>query len=788
MGRTPVHALRCINLAFRQRETVVVAGPSGSGKTTLLHILGGLDDYSRGDMLFCGQSTSRRSAAWWSAYRRSVGVLGAAPLLPDRTLLENARLAAELALGPGEAGHRARAALQEAGLAGLEERYPGELASGERKLAELACALARDPALLLADEPADGLDEKTAEQVMTLLREEGRKRLVVIAARDAELACGGRVVRLDGGMLDGDNSPYDGREDPGEEKSALRRGMPFGLSLKLALRNLGRRRARLAARLLTGICAAFAAAFLLAQTTGLMAFTARAQADALSVYPITLTQGSTADLHSAADWLKQREGQFPASVYTQYSYAVEPEIYASDTTQGAQQVNPAADGGTTALWTELPESEAVLEARYELVTGRWPMRYDEVILLLDSQGLVSQSCLRAMGLTADAAGETEEQTQGSRNYDAYLRMTFRLLLPTDSYFQNVDGSWGYMGGDSAYMATEVNAATSIKVVGIARPGADTGSGETGGVGYTVGLTGHIVSGILNSAVVLQQQANPTTDVLTGLPFDSEGKRDLDEAAKAAAMTAYAEQLSPEDQMNLYKDITGAAVAADTAASALRGTLTALSGAELAALYDRYIGAQYSGATYEGNLAALGAEAAQTITEIRLYAATFADRTAAAELLETYSEDLSYADESAGLMTLGEELLTGGEETLRVLCMTAFAVSALLMAAVTAVSVRGRREELGTLTLWGASRREVTRVYAAEGLLTGLLSGAVGILAADAVCLAFGVLGSASGAAALTGYQIGLLAAVCVLASAAAGALSASATAAAPPAEILRRNG
>ncbi|MBQ7738019.1 MAG: ATP-binding cassette domain-containing protein [Oscillospiraceae bacterium] len=719
-GKKSVSVLRRINLTLPAAGLVLVTGGSGSGKTALMHILSGRELPSRGEILIDGENASRWSDRRLSGWRRRVGSAEEDLLLSDRTISENAELSARLA-GWSGADSRARAfsTLEMLGLKDLAERLPGELSGGERRQAALCCALARDPELLLVDEPADGLEEKTARQILSLLRAAARDRLVIAAARDVALFNGDqdRIVTLQEGEIVSITGESDSPESaPGQTPPAL---SPGGM-LFAAVKNLLSRRGRVAPRLLGTFLAVLAASLCVSAIRGSRLFDAKLQAETLAAYPIVLTRESVpdGDLDTLGTYLETNMDVRGASL--QRTFAITPRIYSYTASGEVKQVSPETENGSN-LWTELPDGEALQRARYELVSGRWPARYDEAAVLLDAQGNVDSACLAALGLTG-------ENGRGLSATDL-LRLSFRVVLPTGEYVQNVDGTWGYMGTDREFMSAMVRASQPLNVVGILRP-VQKGAGDTGAGGavYTGDLTRWLINAIRSSEIVKAQMAEPGYDVLTHRPFNA-AAHETDAAAQRSALEAAVRGLSPAEQAALYERVTGETVAETAAQDSLLQTIALLSEARIKELYVQEIESAVSPYSYEANLRAFGVREAETVTALRLYAGTFAYRGALGRLLNGYTQRVSYTDAAEGVVSAGASLLEGTERTYPALYILTGVLGVLGTALAAGLPLLPRRRETAVERALGMGGASAGSILVWEAFLLGLLGSAAGVLLA-----------------------------------------------------------
>ena len=732
VGKKNIHALRCVNLTLPETGLVVLTGASHSGKTALLRLLAMTETPDRGEMLVCGENTARWNARRRSAWRRECAFADEALLFDDLTLSENAGRAAILAgFRRSDAEENAREAIALLGLEDVARQYPNRLSGEERRLGALACALARRSRVLFVDEPADGLGEESRETVVTLLQNAAAGQLIIAAARDASpFGEGARVITLADGQIESDTDG-DSEAEAAETAHPPVAGASGAEIFRMACANLGKKKCRTLPRILAPALAVLLVLLLLAAFAGGEQSARDTETALLSAYPVTLDAGSvpSGELGALADWLDGHTDE--TSVSVQRRYAIAPRIYSGDASHGAEALN-AEENGT--LWTQLPEGESLRQMRYTLVSGRWPERYDEAAVLLDERGRIDETGLRALGLDPEA--------NAGIAYTELLRLAYRVLLPTDEYVQNVDGTWGYMGGDADYLAAKIASSQRLNIVGILRPtGEIPGESQTGGVGYLPELMDWAVKTVLESELVLAQTASPDTDVLTGLPFGSEGMNALDEAGKIAALRGYAVGQTPARQAEIYAELTGASVETERAQDALLQTLAALSGDALQNAFARYVSSGVSSGSLDGNLRAFGAEAAQTVTQLRLYAGSFSARETLGTVLRGYAEPVTYSDTASGIVQPGLSLMESAEKTNRLGAVLSAVLACAAVAFVSALAASARTEELRRLRLLGLTAPQ--SVTGAESLLLGVFGGLLGGGAAYALCRLLGSLGGAA---------------------------------------------
>ncbi|MDR1387982.1 MAG: ABC transporter ATP-binding protein/permease [Propionibacteriaceae bacterium] len=458
-------ALDDVSITFRDNEFVAILGPSGSGKTTLLNLVGGLDQYDSGDLVIDHVSTRRYKDRDWDAYRNNrIGfVFQSYNLIPHQSVLVNVELALTLA-GVGRAERRRRAvqALTEVGLADHMLKKPTQLSGGQMQRVAIARALINDPEILLADEPTGALDSKTGQQVMGLLSQIARDRLVIMVTHNPDLAraYATRIVNLHDGRVQADSDPYLATPPaPDQSAKAIRKtSMSFLTAIALSLNNLLTKKGRTLMTAFAGSIGIVGIAAILALANGVNTYIRQIEEDTLTIYPLSIQStgiditslmmanqtdqpgeseypppddqvresrlitrmfsriGSN-DLASLKAYLDQPDSGLAELVNAiQYSYPVSPQIYASDTSQQIRQINPnnsfralglgsdssanslMSMGFSTDVFSQLMDDTDILADQYDVVAGQWPTQADECLLVLGAGGRVSDLLSYAMGL------------------------------------------------------------------------------------------------------------------------------------------------------------------------------------------------------------------------------------------------------------------------------------------------------------------------------------------------------------------------------------------------------
>ena len=768
---------------------------SGCGKTTLLNIIGGLDRYTAGDLLINGVSTKQYRDRDWDAYRNhTIGfVFQSYNLIPHQSVLANVELALTLSgVSRKERRARAIAVLEKVGLGDQLHKRPNQMSGGQMQRVAIARALINDPDILLADEPTGALDSETSVQIMEILKEVARDRLVIMVTHNPELAerYSTRIIRLlDGSVVD-DTQPCTADEPQAPRPARTgRTSMSFLTALSLSLHNLMTKKARTILIAFAGSIGIIGIALILSLSSGVQSLIDRMERETLSSYPLTI-QKNTVDFSSMmnmqADVEQTTDEQDPDRLYSvsvmgsmmdsmiqgsktnnladfkawldsgesgmeelttdiTYTYSTPLTIYRTD--NGLQKVNPStlfsdlgvipADTSATLLgqsmqmdvWTQLTGNEDLLKAQYDVVAGRLPEQYNEVVLLVNEDNRITDYTLYTLGLldaqalqdAVEAAARGEDVSIDtevhSYSYDDILSLRFRLLTNTDCFVRQ-DGQWVDKSDDEAYLLNVLNSSDEIAVVGILRPaeGATTGSGQSGVIGYRADLMTHLLDKVNSAEIVREQQADPTVDVFTGLPFEQE---ELKDAYTMEELQAYAAQLPAEAQQELMGYVSSM-----QAAGMDDGTIaTQLMRAALS---------QSDGATYTGNLKRLGVSDPDDPEAINLFPKDFEAKDRIADRIAEYNKSLpedaqlAYTDYIGLMISSITTIINAISYILIAFVAVSLVVSSIMIGIITYISVLERTREIGVLRSIGASRRDISRVFNAETLTIGFAAGAIGI--------------------------------------------------------------
>lgn len=654
-GSETVHALKGVSIAFRESELVSILGQSGCGKTTLLNIIGGLDQYTSGDLIINGQSTKQYKSADWDIYRNhSVGfIFQSYNLIPHQSVLSNVELALTLSgVSKAERRRRAKEALEKVGLGNQLNKRPNQMSGGQMQRVAIARALVNDPDILLADEPTGALDSETSIQIMELVKEIAKDRLVIMVTHNPELAekYSTRIVKLLDGQIVGDSDPFDPAKEPAHSevrKSEVTKGqktsMSFLTALSLSKNNLMTKKGRTFLTSFAGSIGIIGIALILSLSNGVQEYINSVERSTLASFPVSI-QHETVDYTSLMTSMMNvrdnaEENRDPDRIYTndistemmktmlsemqtnnlaefkeylesdpdgisasieeiQYSYDSNLYIYGHSADGDIMQINPStvmsammgqsmADNVSqmTNTYSSLMGSSSMssydafrellstdmLKTEYEVLAGRLPEAYNEVVVLVTDRNELSDVTLYTLGLrdqgelegmmSSVMAGESFDLDTGdlSFSYDDLMGMEFSMLTAPEFYQKNDDGTWTDMRSDSEFMEQAAENGLKLKVVGILKPDADSliSSTNSGGIGYTHALTEYMIDKTNSSELVKAQKENPDVDVFTGIEFPKADEEEEQPMSQSEAMEMLTGMLTEEQRTKLNEGIMAA---------------------------------------------------------------------------------------------------------------------------------------------------------------------------------------------------------------------------------------
>lgn len=779
-GNEKVEALKGINISFRANEFVSILGPSGCGKTTLLNIIGGLDNYTSGDLIISGVSTKKYKDRDWDTYRNhSVGfVFQNYNLIPHQSVLSNVELALTLSgVGKQERRKRAIDALTKVGLKKHIHKRPNQMSGGQMQRVAIARALVNDPEILLADEPTGALDSTTSVQIMDLLKEIAKDRLVIMVTHNPELAeeYSTRIVRLLDGEITDDSNPYnESKKEKKKDTKSKKTFMSFWTALSLSKNNLMTKKGRTILTAFAGSIGIIGIALILSLSNGVQNYINHIEQGTLSTYPISIEE-STVDMsvlmqammgmnkseehddnkiHTSAimnDMLETLSTKMTTNNLTEfkkhletskdidsyvnaisYDYNLPLNIYNENGVGGVVQTNPSQllnalgfedinslKGSAFAsaspmlessdVFAEILDNKKIVEEDYDVVKGRLPNKYNEVVLVVDENENISDYVLYHLGLldmndlvknyNALLKGEEVKLIEVKNyTYDELLGMKFKVLLNSD-YYVKQHGIWMDMHEDEEYVKEKVKDALELNVVGILKSGKNSlTSNPMGGVFYTKELKEYVINKANETDIVKEQKANPEINIFTGTAFGTED-------FSLENMTLEQRQAF----MNLSKD-------------------------EQAALIMQY--QESANANLATNLNKIGGVDLNNPTTIKIYPKDFESKEEITKVIEDYNKQaeksgkteniINYSDTVGVMMKSVTSIIDIISYVLVAFVSVSLIVSSIMIGIITYISVLERTKEIGILRSIGASKKDISRVFNAETFIIGVCSGIFGI--------------------------------------------------------------
>ena len=745
-GEFKQKALDSVSVNFRNNEFVSILGPSGSGKTTMLNIIGGLDKYTSGDLVISEMSTKKFKDVDWDTFRNHrVGfVFQSYNLITHQTILSNVELALTLSgVNKEERIKKAKEALKKVGLGEHIHKKPNQLSGGQMQRVAIARALVNDPEILLADEPTGALDTDTSSEIMKLLKDIAKNKLVIMVTHNQELAeqYSTRIISIKDGKIINDTDEYDGKENTKQAEEVRKQktkktSMSFKTALGLSLNNLLTKKGRTILTAFAGSIGIIGIALILSLSTGVNSYIDRVQEDTLTSYPLTIEQ-ATADMSSLmldlanqnnreehtdnkiysndlmtslvesmssqiktnnlTDFKKYLEGNpNNLSKYVndiRYSYNIDLQIYSKDTSKitklnpstvfssfgfaGQDQNSSPMSGAMMAnrinVFNELSENQTLIKNTYDILAGRLPKSKEEVILIVDSYGEISDYALYAIGLKDQneltemtskiMKGEKlESPTQSSYTYDEILNTEFKLIMNADHY-QKQGNIWIDKSNDSEYMKKIIEKGLTLKVVGIMKPNEESSNQTSGEIGYTKALTEYVINKTRESDIAKEQINNKEKSILTGTNFT--------------------------------------------------------------ALY-----------TYDIALATLGIVDLEKPSNINIYPKDFESKDQIIKIIDDYNTQKEENDEKDSVITYTDYVGILMESVTTIVDVISYVliafvsisliVSSIMIGVITYISVLERTKEIGILRAIGARKKDISRVFNAETFIIGLISGLLGI--------------------------------------------------------------
>ena len=793
-GDSEVHALKGVSISFRKSEFVSILGHSGCGKTTLLNIVGGLDQYTSGDLEISGVSTKQYKDRDWDNYRNhSIGfVFQSYNLIPHQTVLGNVELALTLS-GVKRADRRmlAQEALLKVGLADQIHKLPNQLSGGQMQRVAIARALVNDPDIILADEPTGALDTETSVQIMELLKEVSKDKLVIMVTHNPELAerYSTRIVRLKDGEIVADSMPYGSSaeeeqeeaavaeeaaeqdaavEDPAVDASAeqeapaqaveemaAERGeaakvkkevsrskkkpsMSLFTAFALSIRNLFTKKGRTFLTAFAGSIGIIGIALILSLSNGFRGYIAQVESDTLSGYPLVIHEESSElgiddlmelfsptadanreaypetqkvysnplassllkkirdnayhnDLKSFRDWLYAEKKTELDKITNSISYIYDTEfsIYdykvKEDNTVQAKNLYPFTKENFPAgfeslqgtmeslsIWEELASNQKYLDQQYDVIEGSWPKKYEdsdnevfEVVLSVDKYNRIYDYLLWAIGyMPLQEIFDNVNASITPYSFDEFIGKEYKIVLAAEKYERDSENTWARMVSNSQFNQEVVANAITIRISGIIRPKEGVTAGSMQGViGYTEDLTKHVIEKTNSLPIVIEQKASRDRNIITGEAFVNE---------------------------------------------------------------DEYFAA----------LSSLGVADLDKPAGIRFYIKGFDEKDRLIALIDEYNDlvresdpdkVIRYSDSVGALMSSVNTIINAISYVLIAFVSISLIVSSIMIGIITYISVLERTKEIGVLRSIGASKRDISRLFNAETLTIGFMSGVFGIV-------------------------------------------------------------
>ena len=758
------HALKDISIRFRENEFVSILGQSGSGKTTLLNIIGGLDQYTSGDLLIQGKSTKQFKDRDWDSYRNhTIGfVFQSYNLIGHQTALSNVEIAMTLSgVSKAERKKRAIEALERVGLKDHLYKKPNQMSGGQMQRIAIARALVNNPKVVLADEPTGALDSETSLQIMDLLKDIAKERLVIMVTHNPELAktYSTRIVQvLDGNILS-DSNPYDPTEETKQgDIQFTKTKMSFMTALALSFNNLLTKKGRTFLTAFAGSIGIIGIALILALSNGVSDYVKKVQEDTLVSLPLTISEQNQSNLLATSpdlsdkpykdnnelgvntvltNLLKKQIGKNDLASFKayldehasevekltkdiRYQYNLQPYIYASDTSNGIKSILPsniASEVDTTNqtikgylqnidYWSQLSSDEEMLKVQYDVLEGRLPKDKSEIVLIVDEENQISDLLLYSLRIKDPSelndVKKLDELKSQTYQYKDFIGKTFKAVVNTNRFVKE-NNQWMNKIDDEAYMKAQIENGLELKIVGVLRQKEGTSSGvnsPSGGVAYTSALIDYTSEQIQNSDIVKEQEANPTINVFTGKEFAKDPK------------PFNSADLTEEEKIQLVK-------------------LTPEQQAQYIQQYN-----ENSAATYEENLAKLGVIDKSKPAAIEFYTSSFQQKQELKDFINAYNtakkdagEDdkvLAYSDDIQTIMSSITTMVGVITTVLVGFVAISLIVSSIMIAIITYISVLERTKEIGILRAMGASKKDIRRIFTAETAIEGFISGVLGI--------------------------------------------------------------
>lgn len=762
------NALDGVNIKFRKSEFVSILGPSGSGKTTLLNIIGGLDKYTNGDLLIDGISTKKYNDRDWDTYRNHrIGfVFQNYNLIAHQSILSNVELA--LTLSGVDKKSRRKKAIEVLNKVGLKDhiyKKPNQLSGGQMQRVAIARALINDPDILLADEPTGALDTKTSKQIMDILKDISNDRLIIMVTHNSELAMeySTRIINLLDGKITNDSNAYNFSKEKVSSNINRKTFMSFLTALSLSMNNLMTKKGRTTLTAFAGSIGIIGIALILSLSNGVQEYINGVEEETLASYPITIQEETieladfmltlknnnkindydenkiysnnimtnmmstmsakvqSNNLEEFKNYIENGESSlFDYSSAISYSYNLDLQIF-KDETENIVQVNPndvldkIGMGNmnmmymSTSVFAELFDNAEMNNEMYEVVSGRWPQKYNEVVLLVDENNQIMDYTLYALGLKDSSElsdmydkilkGEEFEVNNDVYNVDDFIGMKFKFLLNSD-YYVKENNIWINKRNNEEFLKDKLSDAEELIITGIIKPSEGSLINQTsGGILYLKDLKEYVINKINDSEIAKDQINNPDINVFTGKEFNNDK---FDMSSLSSEQLAYLQSLSPTEMAEVIENFKNQA-----------------------------------GITYEEVLSQIGIIDLSKPSAINIYPKDFESKDEIINIINDYNNIqrdnnheenvINYSDVVGVMMSGVSTIINVISYVLMAFVSISLIVSSIMIGIITYISVLERTKEIGILRSVGASKKDISRVFNAETFIVGLIAGVMGIV-------------------------------------------------------------
>lgn len=726
VGEEKQQVLKDINITFRKNEFVSILGASGSGKTTLLNIIGGLDVYDSGDLIIDNLSTKNFTKKNWDSYRNyKIGfVFQNYNLISHLSVLGNVELALTLSgINKKERKIKAKEALIKVGLKDHINKKPNQLSGGQMQRVAIARAIVNNPDIILADEPTGALDSNTSEQIMDILKEISKEKLIIMVTHNKEIAnkYSDRIIELKDGEIVGDSNSYKITNNEDDSKIKFNKtNMPYLTTLSLSLKNLLTKKGRTFLTSFAGSIGILGICLVLILNSGLKNYINKFEKETLETFPITISQSTfdmenyfsssiisdrkkcesdicsyddvvssftekdglyvKNDLKSFKEYIENNNSLKEYSKNVDYEYDYTLPIYYKYKDDFVKITEPLIefvneDDGSANAFPGIKFNKINFEYlkendKYTLVAGNYPETENDMVLLIPSDGVINDSVLYYLYLkdksnVSDLINKNEKVESTTYSYDTFLKLKYKLIYNTDVY-QKVGEKYVSKLTDKDYMNDLITKGIDLNIVGILKYTSEDDNSEytNSYIYYSEELFKKFVQHINDSEIVKEQTNNKEIDVFTGEKFD-----------------------------NIYT-------------------------------------------TYDRNMLLLNSLDINNPESISIVPKDFDSKNKIKEYIDNYNKEqldkgnktkkIVYNDENKIILTEISSIVSGVSAVLIGVVSVSLIVSSIMIAIITYISVLERTKEIGILRALGASQKDISRVFKSETIIEGVIAGVLGV--------------------------------------------------------------